>query len=126
MNTILKQDLALLFALLLATDVLAYDIQLKSGTLTLTPMADNAVRVQYHNAQTHELPEWVYRPSSDKVKCKIKRSSRFVMLSLKRLMLTVSLPDGLIRAVDAAGKEIFNESAYPIINTSRFGTSCNT
>ncbi|MDD2602200.1 MAG: glycoside hydrolase family 31 protein, partial [Prevotella sp.] len=118
MNTILKQDLALLFALLLATDVLAYDIQLKSGTLTLTPMADNAVRVQYHNAQTHELPEWVYRPSSDKVKCKIKRSSRFVMLSLKRLMLTVSLPDGLIRAVDAAGKEIFNESAYQLTPSS--------
>ncbi len=103
MNTILRHGLALLFALLLATDALAYDIQLKDGTLTLTPMADNAVRIQYHNAQTHELPEWVYQPSSDKVKCKIKRSSRLVTLSLKRMTLTVSLPDGLIRAEDAAG-----------------------
>lgn len=118
MNTILRHGLALLFALLLATDALAYDIQLKDGTLTLTPMADNAVRIQYHNAQTHELPEWVYQPSSDKVKCKIKRSSRLVTLSLKRMTLTVSLPDGLIRAEDAAGKEIFSESAYQLSPTT--------
>lgn len=102
--------LFLLFAV--ATTMQAYDIPMRHGKLILTPMADNAMRMQYVNDATHSLPEYVYLDKTPRVKCKIKKEKQRVVLRLKAMTVSVALPEGMITATNQRGEVIFRSFAY--------------
>ena len=47
-----------------------HSIRFQNGTLTVTPLQDNAVRIRYIEGETAELPELIYVENDEKVSCK--------------------------------------------------------
>lgn len=96
----------------------AQPIELKMGDgvpLTITPLADNAVRVRRGPAPT--LPEYTYVAPTDpkeKIKYKVTTKNGITNISMKGMAIDIDLQNGYICYYDDKGRPVLNEEAYDL------------
>ena len=84
-------------------------IQLVDGMLQISPLAANAVRIQYQKSANRQLPEWVYVDSlSNKVAYQIKDNSHEIGIRLSQMSVIVNKQTGQLTFRDSQGKKIFS------------------
>ncbi|MBR6538938.1 MAG: DUF5110 domain-containing protein, partial [Bacteroides sp.] len=92
-----------------------YQIPFDEGTLVLTPLQDNAVRIRYIEGEVSELPEWVYVDAENiKVKSKRKDSENGTVLTLKQMMLNIDQQNNVVTATDKNGNVVFTAKAHEL------------
>jgi len=86
-------------------------VQLVDGMLQISPMAANAVRIQYQKSVNRQLPEWIYIDSlSNKAAYQIKDNSNEIRIKLSRMSVIVNKQTGQLTFRDSQGKKIFSEN----------------
>ena len=92
-----------------------YEIPFDKGTLLLTPLQDNAVRIRYVEGEMKELPEWVYvQTDNNDIKCKRKDTKAGVSLKLKQMSVIVDQQAKLLTATDRDGYVVFKAKAHEL------------
>ena len=75
--------LALSFICILGASAQEHSLSFQNGTLTVSPLQDNAVRIRYIEGEAAELPEWLYVENDDEVSCKKSSKGDVTILRLK-------------------------------------------
>ena len=88
-----------------------HSIRFQNGTLKVTPLQDNAVRIRYIEGETAELPELIYVENDGKVSCKKSSKGEVTTLKLKGLTLTADNGSGRIEVADSKGVKVFSALA---------------
>lgn len=91
-----------------------HSIRFQNGTLTVSPLQDNAVRIRYIEGEAAELPEWLYVENDDKVSCKKSSKGDVTTLRLKGLTLTADNGSGRIEVADSRGVKVFSALAHEL------------
>ncbi len=84
------------------------------GTLTVTPLQDNAVRIRYAEGEMREMPEMVYEDSKEKVRCKVREEGDKTVFQLDRMYLTVDPAAQTVTACNADGETVFTATAHEL------------
>ena len=88
-----------------AQDNKQYQVPFEKGTLVLVPLQDNAVRIQYVEGTTNQLPEWVYVASHNtEIRSSWKCKDNEVLLRLKRMSISVNRLSQEVTIKDKQGK----------------------
>ena len=95
-----------------------HSIRFQNGTLTLSPLQDNAVRIRYIEGETSELPEWIYVENDNEVACKKSSKGNVTTLRLKGLTLTADNASGRIEVADSRGVKVFSALAHELRATT--------
>ncbi|MBR4048022.1 MAG: DUF5110 domain-containing protein [Bacteroides sp.] len=92
-----------------------YSIPFDKGTLLLTPLQDNAVRIQYVEGEMQELPEWIYVASDNAgIKCKRKDTKEGTVLKLKQMSVNVNRQTLQVVVTDARGDVVLTAKAHEL------------
>lgn len=92
-----------------------YSIPFDKGTLLLTPLQDNAVRIQYVEGEMQELPEWIYVASDNAgIKCKRKDTKEGTVLKLKQMSVNVNRQTRQVVVTDARGDVVLTAKAHEL------------
>lgn len=92
-----------------------YEIPFDGGTLVLTPLQDNAMRIRYVEGEMKELPEWVYvQTDNNAIKCKRKDTKAGVSLKLKQMSVIVDQQAKQLTATDRDGNVVFKAKAHEL------------
>lgn len=83
------------------------------GTLTLTAIQDDAVRIQYAEGEVREMPEMVYEKARP-VKMKKAIEGSVAVFSTERMIVTVDAAGGIVAVADASGKEVFKATGHEL------------
>lgn len=84
---------------------------LKKETLSIYPLAENAVRVIKQREFTHHTPELIYTPVSSYPRYELGKNDSCYVISLEKLRMEVTVSDGKLRFFSADGKAITHETA---------------
>ena len=110
--------LALSFICILGASAQDHSIRFQNGTLTVSPLQDNAVRIRYIEGETSELPEWIYVENDNEVACKKSSKGDVTTLRLKGLTLTADNGSGRIEVADSRGVKVFSALAHELKATT--------
>ena len=91
-----------------------HNLPFGDGTLTVTPLQDNAVRIRYAEGEMREMPELVYEDSDKKVRCKVKEEGGKTIFQLDRMHLTVDPAAQTVTACNADGETVFTATAHEL------------
>lgn len=91
--------------------VLRYRHATSDTNLSITPLADNAVRVQYGKPT---LPELTYLGEKQDIQLNVSEDSECTRYELPKMSVTVSKKDGKVRFYDADGKCVLTETAHSL------------
>ena len=91
-----------------------HSIRFQNGTLKVTPLQDNAVRIRYIEGDTEDLPELIYVENGDEVSCKKSSKGEVTTLKLKGLTLTADNGSGRIEVADNKGVKVFSALAHEL------------
>ena len=83
------------------------------GTLTLTAIQDDAVRVQYSEGEVREMPEMVYEKTRP-VKMKKVMEGTVAVFSTEKMTVSVDAAEGVVTVADASGKEVFKATGHEL------------
>lgn len=86
-----------------AASAQSHNIPFENGTLTLTPLQDNAVRIRYSEGEIKEMPEWIYTENVGKVKC--RRTEKDGKSIFQLSAMTVTAADGNVEVTDNEGRK---------------------
>ena len=100
-----------------------HSIRFQNGTLTVSPLQDNAVRIRYIEGEISELPEWIYVENDNEVACKKSSKGDVTTLRLKGLTLTADNASGRIEVADSRGVKVFSALAHELRATTIQGES---
>ena len=98
----------------MAVDAQDHSIRFQNGTLTVSPLQDNAVRIRYMEGEAAELPELIYIGNDDEVSCKKSSKGEITTLKLKGLTLTADNISGRIEVADSRGLTVFSALAHEL------------
>ncbi len=115
-RTILTAAVLLISGLFMAVNAQKHTIPFENGTLTLTPLQDNAVRIRYSEGEVKELPEWIYTEPVGKVKC--KKTVKGGKTVFRFDDMTVTAGDGKVEVMDNEGRTIFSALSHELENAS--------
>jgi len=115
-RTILTAAVLLISGLFMAVNAQKHTIPFENGTLTLTPLQDNAVRIRYSEGEVKELPEWIYTEPVGKVKC--KKTAKGGKTVFRFDDMTVTAGDGKVEFMDKEGRTIFSALSHELENAS--------
>ena len=73
-----------------AASAQSHNIPFENGTLTLTPLQDNAVRIRYSEGEIKEMPEWIYTENVGKVKCRRTEKDGKSIFQLSAMTVTAA------------------------------------
>ena len=73
------------------------------GTLTLTAIQDDAVRIQYAEGEVREMPEMVYEKARP-VKMEKAIEGSVAVFSTEKMTVSVDTEGGIVTVADASGK----------------------
>ena len=92
-----------------------YSIPFDEGTLVVTPLQANAVRIQYVEGEMLELPEWIYVASDNAdIKCKLKDTKEGTVLKLKQMSVNVNRQTQQVVVTDARGDVVLTAKAHEL------------
>lgn len=91
-----------------------HSIRFQNGTLTVTPLQDNAVRIRYMEGETEDLPELIYVGNDDKVSCRKSSKGDITTLRLKGMTITAYAENGKIEVADRNGNKVFSALAHEL------------
>lgn len=92
-----------------------YSIPFDEGTLVVTPLQANAVRIQYVEGEMQELPEWIYVASDNAgIKCKRKDTKEGTVLKLKQMSVNVNRQTQQVVVTDARGDVVLTAKAHEL------------
>lgn len=92
-----------------------YSIPFDEGTLVVTPLQANAVRIQYVEGEMQELPEWIYVASDNAgIKCKRKDTKEGTVLKLKQMSVNVNRQTQQVVVTDAKGSVVLTAKAHEL------------
>lgn len=92
-----------------------YSIPFDEGTLVVTPLQANAVRIQYVEGEMQELPEWIYVASDNAdIKCKRKDTKEGIVLKLKQMSVNVNRQTQQVVVTDAKGSVVLTAKAHEL------------
>lgn len=98
-----------------AHDNKQYQVPFDKGTLVLVPLQDNAVRIQYVEGTTNQLPEWVYVASHNtEIRSSWKCKDNEVLLRLKRMSISVNRLSQEVTIKDKHGKIVVLAKAHQL------------
>lgn len=115
-RAILTAAALLISGLFMAVNAQKHTIPFENGTLTLTPLQDNAVRIRYSEGEVKELPEWIYTEPVGKVKC--KKTVKGGKAVFRFDDMTVTAGDGKVEVMDKEGRTIFSALSHELENAS--------
>lgn len=115
-RAILTAAVLLISGLFMAVNAQKHTIPFENGTLTLTPLLDNAVRIRYSEGEVKELPEWIYTEPVGKVKC--KKTVKGGKTVFRFDDMTVTAGDGKVEVMDKEGRTIFSALSHELENAS--------
>lgn len=115
-RTILTAAVLFISGLFMAVNAQKHTIPFENGTLTLTPLKDNAVRIRYSEGEFKELPEWIYTEPVGKVKC--KKTVKGGKTVFRFDGMTVTAGDGKVEVMDKEGRTIFSALSHELENAS--------
>lgn len=115
-RAILTAAVLLISGLFMAINAQKHTIPFENGTLTLTPLQDNAVRIRYSEGEVKELPEWIYTEPVGKVKC--KKTVKGGKTIFRFDDMTVTAGDGKVEVMDKEGRTIFSALSHELENAS--------
>lgn len=115
-RAILTAAVLLISGLFMAVNAQKHTIPFENGTLTLTPLQDNAVRIRYSEGEVKELPEWIYTEPVGKVKC--KKTVKGGKTVFRFDGMTVTAGDGKVEVMDKEGRTIFSALSHELENAS--------
>lgn len=115
-RAILTAAVLLIGGLFMAVNAQKHTIPFENGTLTLTPLQDNAVRIRYSEGEVKELPEWIYTEPVGKVKC--KKTVKGGKTVFRFDGMTVTVGDGKVEVMDKEGRTIFSALSHELENAS--------
>ena len=98
-----------------AQDNKQYQVPFDKGTLVLVPLQDNAVRIQYVEGTTNQLPEWVYvAPHNTEIRSSWKCKNNEALLRLKRMSISVNRLSQEVTIKDKQGKIVVLAKAHQL------------
>lgn len=115
-RAILTAAVLLIGGIFMAVNAQKHTIPFENGTLTLTPLQDNAVRIRYSEGEVKELPEWIYTEPVGKVKC--KKTVKGGKAVFRFDGMTVTAGDGKVEVMDKEGSTIFSALSHELENAS--------
>ena len=115
-RAILTAAVLLISGLFMAVNAQKHTIPFENGTLTLTPLQDNAVRIRYSEGEVKELPEWIYTEPVGKVKC--KKTVKGGKTVFRFDGMTVTAGDGKVEVMNKEGRTIFSALSHELENAS--------
>lgn len=115
-RAILTAAVLLISGLFMAVNAQKHTIPFENGTLTLTPLQDNAVRIRYSEGEVKELPEWIYTEPVGKVKC--KKTVKGGKTVFRFDGMTVTAGDGKVEVMDKEGRTIFSALSHELEKAS--------
>jgi len=115
-RAILTAAVLLISGLFMAVNAQKHTIPFENGTLTLTPLQDNAVRIRYSEGEVKELPEWIYTEPVGKVKC--RKTVKGGKTVFRFDDMTVRAGDGKVEVMDKEGRTIFSALSHELENAS--------
>ena len=83
------------------------------GTLTLTAIQDDAVRIQYAEGEVREMPEMVYEKARP-VKMEKAIEGSVAVFSTEKMTVSVDTEGGIVTVADASGKEVFKATGHEL------------
>jgi len=87
------------------------NVTLSDGTLSISSLTDNAVRVRFYKDAKAELPELVFTTKVAAPDFKVSDSPSAIKLAVKNLVVTVDKQTGKLSFADGSGKILLNEIA---------------
>ncbi len=105
---------AFLVAIVSACAPKAQSIQFGEGTLTLTALQDDAVRIQYAEGEKGGMPEMVYEQTEAQVALKKTVTEGKTVFSTDRMAITIDPETNTVRIADADGKEVFKATGHEL------------
>lgn len=115
-RAILTAAVLLIGGIFMAVNAQKHTIPFENGTLTLTPLHDNAVRIRYSEGEVKELPEWIYTEPVGKVKC--KKTVKGGKTVFRFDGMTVTAGDGKVEVMDNEGRTIFSALSHELEKAS--------
>ena len=85
-----------------------------NGTLTLTAIQDDAVRIRYTEGEVRDLPEMVYEETKAKASLKKTSEEGRTVFSTAAMTITVDNAEGTVSIADAEGKEVFKATGHEL------------
>ena len=96
------------------TQSIAFD----EGTLNLTALQDDAVRIRYTEDTPLTMPEMVYEPVKTSVRLKKNSADGKTVFSTKEMTITVDPQDKVVTIADACGKVVFKATGHELKEAS--------
>lgn len=98
-----------------AVDWNGWALPFQNGTLHLTPLQDNAVRIRYVEGEVKNLPEWIYvgEEHSD-IPCKKKVRKDEIVFKMKRMSVSVCPSTHQILIKNKEGKIVFSAKGHEL------------
>lgn len=115
-SLILALCLLVTYGMQAAPDRQHTDIPFGEGTLRLTLMSENALRVQYSEGEGRELPEWIYLPEAGihPVKHKCREQGGAALIETAAMSVCVDSEAHLLTVYNAEGEEVFRATAHDL------------
>ena len=96
------------------TQSIAFD----EGTLNLTALQEDAVRIRYTDGTQLTMPEMVYEPVKTSVRLKKNSADGKTVFSTKEMTITVDTQDKVVTIADACGKVVFKATGHELKEAS--------
>ena len=89
-------------------------MQFGEGTLTLTALQDDAVRIQYAEGQMREMPEMVYEQTEAKVALKKSEADGKTVFLTDGMTIVVDPAAETVQIADRNGKKVFKATSHEL------------
>jgi len=87
------------------------DVTLSDGTLSISSLTDNALRVRFYKDAKAELPELIFTSKVAAPEIKVSDSPSALKVAVKNLVVTIDKQTGKLSFADKSGKIFLNEIA---------------
>lgn len=91
-----------------------HTISFLDGSLTVTPLQDNAARIKYIEGEVAKLPEMLYVSNGEGIACKMTSKGEKTFFRLKEMTVTADAKNGTIEVTDLSGKKVFSALAHEL------------
>ena len=95
-----------------------HTISFLDGSLTVTPLQDNAARIKYVEGEVAELPEMLYVSNGEGIACKMVSKGGKTSFKLKGMTVTADANTGMVEVTDVTGKKVFSALAHELRGSS--------